>query len=84
MKLTPKFPPHILPVRSGVYMTTQIDPETGEPTENGIQDGYSYFDVEDRVWGCSAVSVQDAEEHPEYEFAWQHKSWQGLAEEQAA
>ncbi len=81
MKLTRVFPPEILPVREGVYLTTQLDPETGEPTCSGIVTGYSFFDLTDRVWGCSHKTVKGAIAHPDFEFAWQHKSWQGLAEE---
>lgn len=81
MKLTGIFPPETLPVRSGVYLTTQLDPETGEPTDSGIVTGYSYFDLTDRVWGCSHPTVEEAIAHPDYEFAWQHKSWQGLTKE---
>jgi hypothetical protein len=79
MKLTPTFPANILPVRSGVYLTTHIDNETGLPVFN--TKGYSLFDATSKIWGCNYRNVDVAAENPEFEFAWQNKSWQGLAEE---
>jgi hypothetical protein len=84
MSLTNTFPPEILPASSGVYLTTQIDPETGEPTDTGIVTGYSHFDAKDKIWGCTHATVEEAAAHPEYEFAHQTKIWQGLAEEPKA
>jgi hypothetical protein len=76
MKLTPVFPASILPVRSGVYATQQID-EDG----NLGPFGCSYFDATDRIWGCTHRTVDEAAANPEFEFAVQTKMWQGLAEE---
>lgn len=75
------FPPSVLPARSGVYKTRQIDPET--ETVDGDW-GFSYFDELDRVWGCTAADPAVAHSHPEYEFASQTKEWCGLDEEPAA
>lgn len=79
MKHTKVFPPDILPVRAGVYLTTQIDLETGEPLRN--TKGYSLFDTTSNIWGCNYPTVAEAAAKPEFEFAWQHKSWQGLTKE---
>ena len=79
MKLSPVFPPEILPVREGVYLTTQVDPDTGIALEQ--TKCYSYFDTTDRIWGCGYPQAEDAFKQPSYEFAHQVKSWQGLAEE---
>ena len=79
MKLTPEFPPEILPVREGVYLTKQIDDLTG--TVVSKQAEYSLFDVTSKIWGCSHPTPEAAADDPDFEFAWQHKSWQGLAEE---
>jgi hypothetical protein len=78
MKLTPVFPANILPVRSGVYATQQID-EDG----NLGASGYSLFDEADRIWGCTHPTVDEAAASPEFEFAWQNKSWQGPTKEAA-
>jgi hypothetical protein len=83
MNLTEIFPPETLPVRSGVYLTTQVDPETGESVSSGTVTGYSYFDATDRVWGCSHMTIEEAIARPEYEFAWQYKRWQGMTKEVA-
>lgn len=77
MKLSPVFPANILPVRSGVYYTQNIDEETGKLGDSG----YSYFDAADRIWGCTHSTPQKAAAHPEFEFAGQTKCWYGLAEE---
>lgn len=82
MNLTPVFPPEILPVREGVYLTTQVDNETGQPMAN--TKGYSLFDTTSKIWGCNYPTPEEAAKQPEFEFAWQLKSWQGLAEEPAA
>lgn len=82
MNLTPVFPPEILPVREGVYLTTQVDNETGQPMAN--TKGYSLFDTTSKIWGCNYPTPEEAAKRPEFEFAWQLKSWQGLAEEPAA
>ena len=77
--LTPTFPPEILPARSGVYPTREIDLETGEPTEELFR--FSYFDATDRIWGCTAPNRDMAWKEPNFEFASQNKEWIGLAEE---
>lgn len=77
MKLSPVFPPNILPVRSGVYYTQEVDSETGYYGKGG----YSYFDSTDRIWGCMHKTPAQAAMHPEFEFAGQTKCWYGLAEE---
>lgn len=79
-KLTPTFPPEILPVRGGVYFTRELNPETGEPYA-GDQFLFSYFDATDRIWGCAAGNRDVAWQEPNYEFASQNKEWIGLAEE---
>jgi hypothetical protein len=79
MTLTPEFPPEILPVREGVYLTKQIDTLTG--TVVSKQTEYSLFDVTSKIWGCGHATPEEAAKKPDYEFAWQYKSWQGLAEE---
>ncbi len=73
MKLTPVFPANILPVRSGVYATQQIDDDG-----NLGASGYSWFDLEYRVWGCQAATIEEAAAHQDYEFANQTKMWRGL------
>lgn len=78
MTLTAIFPPETLPVRSGVYKTRPIDPDTGKPTFSW---GYSHFDATDRIWGCSHDRVDQAARVPDYEFAHQSKEWRGLTEE---
>lgn len=75
--LTDTFPPNILPVRSGVYKTRHIDPETGEKS----QWGYCYFDATDRIWGCMYIVPLLAEKKPDFEFALQNKEWCGLDKE---
>lgn len=80
-KLTNIFPPEILPVRSGVYKTQACDPDTGTPLDAW---GFSYFDANDRVWGCRHFDVEQAWRHPDYEFAHQCKQWCGLSEEPKA
>lgn len=77
MKLSPVFPANILPVRSGVYYTQEVDEETGYYG----QGGYSYFDATDRIWGCTHKTPSEAAANPEFEFAGQTKTWYGLAEE---
>lgn len=79
MKLTKEFPSHILPVRTGVYLTTQVDPES-KVVLHGTK-SYSLFDAENGIWGCNYPTVDEAAAKPEFEFAWQHKIWQGLAQE---
>lgn len=81
MNLTPVFPPEILPVREGVYLTTQVDNETGQPMVN--TQGYSLFDTTSKIWGCNYPTPEEAAKQPEFEFAWQLKSWQGLTKEVA-
>jgi len=77
--LTPTFPPEILPVRSGVYFTREIDPDTGKAmTEMFV---FSYFDATDRIWGCAAFNRDVAWKEPTYEFASQNKEWIGFTEE---
>lgn len=78
MKLTEVFPASTLPVRSGIYRTWQVDPEGVIIDHSG---GYSYFDATDKIWGCSHLTVDEAAAKPEFEFAWQQKNWQGVAEE---
>ena len=80
--LTPTFPPEILPVRSGLYFTREIDPETGARSEEMFL--FSHFDATDRIWGCSAMNRETAIKEPAYEFASQNKEWIGLAEEPKA
>lgn len=82
-ELTPTFPPSVLPVRSGVYETLAADPETLQAI-GGFDWGYSYFDATDRVWGCAHDTIDEAWQHPEYEFAHQCKKWRGLTEEPKA
>lgn len=77
--LTPTFPPQILPVRSGLYFTREVDPETSKHTHDKFL--FSYFDATDRIWGCAAINRNDALSEPCYEFASQNKEWIGLAEE---
>lgn len=77
-KQTPIFPPSVLPVRSGVYATQNIDPEDGLPKDGWA---YSWFDLTDCVWGCSAPTPEEAFANPDYEFAWQTKQWRGLTQE---
>ncbi|MBU3577537.1 hypothetical protein [Polynucleobacter sp. UK-Kesae-W10] len=77
--LTPTFPPDILPVRSGVYFTRELDLDTGERL--GEMFMFSYFDATDRIWGCAAGNRESAWKEPGYEFASQNKEWIGLAEE---
>lgn len=79
MKLTPEYPPEILPVREGVYLTKQIDTLTGEPISKHSE--YSLFDLTSKIWGCGHPTPEAAAAAPDFEFAWQNKSWQGLAEE---
>lgn len=81
MKLTPIFPANILPVRSGVYKTWNVDPETGDIFD---APGYSFYDATDRIWGCSNGDVINAGIHRDYEFAHQLKQWQGVLEESAS
>jgi hypothetical protein len=76
MNTTPVFPANILPVRSGVYATQQID-DGG----NLGASGYSWFDADDRIWGCTHPTADEAAASPEFEFAVQTKMWQGLTEE---
>lgn len=79
MKLTRDFPPEILPVRAGVYLTKQIDTLTGKVISKNTE--YSLFDVTSKIWGCGYATPAEAAKTPDFEFAWQYKSWQGLAEE---
>lgn len=79
MKLTKPFPHTVLPVRGGVYLTVQVDLETGKPLAG--TKGYSLFDETSKIWGCNYATVEQAAKHPEFEFAWQHKSWQGVTKE---
>jgi hypothetical protein len=67
-------------VRSGVYLTTHVDNETGLPVFYTTK-GYSLFDATSKIWGCNHLTPEAAAKNPDFEFAWQHKSWQGLAEE---
>lgn len=76
--ITEIFPPDILPVRSGVYRTQSVDPDSGVAMNPW---GYSYFDATDRVWGCVAETAEEAFAKPDYEFAWQTKKWRGLTGE---
>lgn len=78
MKLTPIFPANILPVRSGVYRTWNIDPETGDISDTS---GYSFYDATDRIWGCGHNNIVEAGIHRDHEFAYQLKQWQGVLEE---
>jgi hypothetical protein len=78
-QITPVFPPETHPVRRGVYMTREVDVETGEPTHEGWF--YSFYDSTDKIWGCSNFSPELATDKPEFEFASQHKEWRGLAQE---
>ena len=80
MNLTPTFPASVLPVRSGVYSTVTIDPDTGKLKDSG----YSYFDATDRIWGCTHLTVDDAAAAPDFEFALQTKMWRGLLEDNAS
>ena len=80
MKRTPIFPPDVLPVRSGVYWTQNIDPFDGATMDPW---GYSYFDATDRIWGCTAQSIILAGINRDFEFAHQTKQWQGVLEEAA-
>lgn len=77
--LTPTFPPEILPVRSGLYFTRELNIETGAPESELFV--FSYFDATDRIWGCGSGHAQTAINEPGYEFASQNKEWIGLAEE---
>lgn len=79
MKLTPEFPPQILPVRGGVYRTRQIDTEDDSVITKRTE--YSLFDATSKIWGCGHKTPAAAASNPDFEFAWQNKSWQGLAEE---
>lgn len=81
MNLTPVFPPEVLPVREGVYLTTQVDPMTGVAISE--QTEYSLFDLTSKIWGCGHPTPAAATKTPDFEFAWQHKSWQGLTKEVA-
>lgn len=81
MKLTPEFPPEILPVREGVYLTRQVDTEDGSVI---TKPEYSLFDATNKIWGCGHETPVGAASNPDFEFAWQTKSWQGLAEEPKA
>lgn len=75
MSRTKIFPPDVLPTRSGAYRTCTVDLETGEEAEVW---GFSYFDLTDRIWGCTQNNIEDAVTFPEYEFAHQHKKWAEL------
>ena len=76
---TPTFPPEIRPVKRGVYITRNIDPETGVCENNRWM--YSFYDNTDKIWGCGALTPEQATSHPDFEFAEQNKEWRGLAEE---
>lgn len=80
MKLTAIYPHTMLPVRSGVYQTQNVDPED-LLTIGGW--GFSYFDATDRIWGCTYTTPSDAFRAPDYEFAYQTKQWRGLSDPQS-
>jgi hypothetical protein len=80
-KTTEMSPPNVLPTSSGVYKTRTLDPETGEPIG---EHGYSYFDLTDRIWGCTSTTPEEAFKSPDFEFAAQTKEWCGLDEEPSA
>ena len=68
MKTTPIFPPHIKPVRRGVYKTGDI---------RGKLCYYSYWDME--KWGLLGATVADAYRY-RHGTSWnQNKRWKGLA-----
>lgn len=62
------------PTQSGVYATREVDVETGEPIP-GSTWLYSFFDLTDRIWGCSHPDPQMAIAWPEFEYASQSKEW---------
>ena len=82
LNTTETFPPDVLPVHRGVYLTRPVDPETKVCGRDRWL--YSFYDSTDKIWGCEAWTPEDATAHPEFEFADQSKEWRGLAEEPAA
>lgn len=76
--LTPVFPPNVLPVRDGVYLTQVLDVDSGKPDSSWL---YSRYDSALRIWGCSYLTPGMAQSNPDYEFAQQNKQWRGLAAE---
>lgn len=69
MKLTPIFPPHIKPVRVGVYKTTCDDSAE-------IPVYFSYWNG--RRWSYACYSMEGAGARSESIALYQNKSWQGL------
>lgn len=67
MKLTPIFPPHIKPVRVGVYKTTCDDSAE-------IPAYFSYWSG--RRWSCACYSIEYV--GSQRRSLYQNKSWQGL------
>ena len=70
MKLTPIFPPHIKPVRVGVYKTTVYDPEERP-------DLFSYWNG--KWWGFACYTQKEAIDVRSMKSGYQNKSWQGVA-----
>ena len=69
-KLTPWYPPHIKPVRKGVY-------ETHVPAWGYNVGLFSYWDGS--RWGFLEDSPEDAYKHRKPTWGNQFKSWRGLA-----
>lgn len=69
MKLTSIFPPHIKPVRKGVYKTTGI---------KSTEELYCYSYWNGYQWGYFAPNKETAYHYREQRSEYQNKRWQGI------
>lgn len=74
-QFTPPFPPHIKPVRVGVYLVGRFNAPF-DPKDRAQR--FAFWNG--RRWSAYRSSVADAQRHRGIAAAYQAKHWRGLAE----